>query len=174
MIANARMYSVTPEVADLWDRLLASLGRRAGLDLEIVGHPAPKPLADLWQREGKAAVFMCGLPFSRGQFDIEPLVAPVPSPAAYHGQPQYWSELVVRRDSPCRTLADTFGGRMAFTVADSQSGYAAPLHLLRTVPGEFPRYREIVAPTISPLGALLAVIGGEADVAPVDSYAFAL
>jgi ABC-type phosphate/phosphonate transport system substrate-binding protein len=174
MIANARMYAVTPEVGALWQRLLSALGQRAAIDLEIVSHPAPQPLAELWQREHKAAVFMCGLPFARGTFAADLLAAPVPSPAAYEGRPEYWSELVVRRDSPYRSLADTYGQRIAFTVPDSQSGYAAPLNFLRTQPGPWPRYREVVAPCITPLGALQAVIGGLADVAPVDSYAFAL
>ena len=117
---------------------------------------------------------MCGLPFARGSFAAQLIAAPVPAPAAYQGRAEYWSELVVRRDSPYRTLADTFGHRIAFTVADSQSGYAAPLNFLRTLPGDFPRYREVVAPCITPLGALTAVIDGSADIAPVDSYAFSL
>jgi ABC-type phosphate/phosphonate transport system substrate-binding protein len=174
MIANARMYSVTPQVAQLWGRLLESLGKRAGMALEIVTHAPPKPLTELWQREDKAAVFMCGLPFSSGSFAAQILAAPVPSPAAFQGLSRYWSELVVRRDSPYRDFADTFGHRMAFTVADSQSGYAAPLHYLRGLDGGFPRFAEIVAPSITPTGALNAVIEGLADVAAVDSYAFAL
>jgi ABC-type phosphate/phosphonate transport system substrate-binding protein len=178
MIANARMYSVTPEVADLWRGLLEALGNAAGVDLAVVSHAPPAPLAELWQREDKAAVFMCGLPFSRGAFAAQLLAAPVPSPAAFQGLPCYWSELLVRRDSGFRTLEDTFGHRIAFTVADSQSGYAAALNHLRAQQGEFPRqfphYGEVVAPRVTPLGALTAVIQGFADVAPVDSYAFAL
>jgi ABC-type phosphate/phosphonate transport system substrate-binding protein len=174
MIANARMYSVSAEVAALWGRLLKSVGAQARMELEIATHAAPAPLAELWQREDKAAVFMCGLPFSSGSFAAQVLAAPVPSPAAFQGQPRYWSELVVRRDSHYRNLADTFGHRMAFTVADSQSGFAAPLHHLSGIEGPFPRFAEIVAPRITPLGALNAVIEGSADIAPVDSYAFAL
>ena len=174
MIANARMYSVTAEVGELWGRLLESIGRLAGMDLEIASHPAPAPLADLWRREDKAAVFMCGLPYSRGAFHAQMLAAPVPSPSAFAGQPRYWSELVVHRDSDYRTLADTFGHRVAFTVADSQSGYAAPISHLSGIEGRFPRFREIVAPRVTPLGALTAVIDGAADLAPVDAYSFAL
>jgi ABC-type phosphate/phosphonate transport system substrate-binding protein len=173
-IANARMYSVTAQVTDLWRRLLLELGRESGTPLEIVEHAAPAPLAELWQREDKAAVFMCGLPYSRATFAAQILAAPVPSPAEFAGLPRYWSELVVRTDSEFKRLEDTFGRRMAFTVADSQSGYAAPLNLLRACPGAHPRYAEIVAPQVTPLGALKAVIEGAAEVAPVDSYAFAL
>jgi ABC-type phosphate/phosphonate transport system substrate-binding protein len=174
MIANARMYSVAPKVAALWRQLLESIGKLARMDLEVVTHAAPKPLAELWQRQDKAAVFMCGLPFALGTFAAQLLAAPVPSPPAFKGQPRYWSALVVRRDSDFRTLADTFGHRMALTAADSQSGHAAPLDYLRKIEGPFPRFSEIIAPQITPLGALSAVLAGVADLAPIDSYAFAL
>ncbi len=168
------MYSVTAQVADLWRQLLFAMGREAGMEIEVVEHPAPAPLAQLWQRADKAAVFMCGLPYSQAAFAAQIIAAPVPTPADFGGQPRYWSELVVRADSQFSTIEDTFGRRMAFTVADSQSGYAAPLNFLRTRPGPHPRYAEIIAPRVTPLGALQAVIDGAAEVAPVDSYAFAL
>jgi len=189
LIANARMYSVSAQVADLWRQLLVELGRAAGTDLEFIEHAAPAPLQQLWQREDMAAVFMCGLPYSRRvsaargsagrstarHMEVPQLIAaPVPSPPDFRGVPRYWSELVVRRDSRFEKLADTFGGRIAFTVADSQSGYAAPLNFLKKQPGPHPRYAEVVAPAVTPLGALEAVIDGAADIAPIDSYAFAL
>jgi ABC-type phosphate/phosphonate transport system substrate-binding protein len=179
LIANARMYSVSAQVADLWRRLLLGVGREAGMDLEMVEHAAPAPLEELWQRQDQAAVFMCGLPFARGRAvggncTSQIIAAPVPSPADFRGMPIYWSELVVRSDSRFATIADTFGGRIAFTVAQSQSGYAAPLRFLAQGPGPEPRYGEVVAPCVTPLNALRAVIDGAADVAPIDSYAFAL
>ncbi len=168
------MYSVTAEVGELWRRLLLELGRESGTDLEWLEHPAPAPLEQLWQREDQAAVFMCGLPLARGRYAAQIVAAPVPSPPAFQGLPCYWSELVVRRDSSFAAPEDTFGRRIAFTVADSQSGFAAPLNFLRAQPGPHPRYEELIAPQITPRGALQAVIDGVAEIAPVDSYAFAL
>ncbi len=81
---------------------------------------------------------------------------------------------MVRRDRHWQTLADTFGGRLALTVPDSQSGFLAPLRHLMGVVGEFPPYREVIAPRVTPLGAMSAVIDGTADVAPIDSYALCL
>jgi ABC-type phosphate/phosphonate transport system substrate-binding protein len=37
-----------------------------------------------------------------------------------------------------------------------------------------PLYREVVAPTFTPIGSLMSVIEQRAEVAPLDSYAFAL
>ena len=174
MIANARMYSVGPQAASLWRRLLAELIGHAGADVALIEHVEPAPIDELWAREDKAAVFMCGLPFSRSSAPVHLLAAPVPSPADFRGLPQYWSELVVRKQSTSETIEDTFGGKIALTVPDSQSGCLAALYYLKTVANRFPLYAEVVTPQITPLGALSAVIEGLADVAPIDSYAFCL
>jgi ABC-type phosphate/phosphonate transport system substrate-binding protein len=174
MIANARMYSVSPEAAGLWRSLLAAVIEQAGLDIRVLEHTAPAPINELWQRPDKAAVFMCGLPFSRSDPRPELIAAPVPSPPDFRGLPQYWSEMVVRKDSGYQTIQDTFGGRIALTVPDSQSGCMAALYYLTTAAGRFPLYGEVIAPKVTPLGAMSAVIDGAADVAPIDSYAYRL
>ena len=178
MIANARMYSVTPEVGLLWRRLLAAVLGKVDPPVELVDHRPPAPIAELWARPDKAAVFMCGLPQSLASPRPALVAAPVPSPAAYRGRACYWSDLVVRADSGFEALAQTFGHRLALTTPESQSGYAAPLHELMThVPtrkGGQPLFREVIAPVFTPMGALRAVIDGHADTAPLDSYALAL
>jgi len=174
MIANARMYSVTPEVGALWRRLLGAVLAKADPSVEIVDHAPPAPIAELWARPDKAAVFMCGLPQSLSVPRPALVAAPVPSPAAYGGRACYWTELVVRADSPFATLELTFGHRLALTTPESQSGFAAPLQALMAYGGARPLYREVVAPAVTPMGALQAVIERRAEVAPIDSYAFAL
>jgi len=178
MIANARMYSVTPQAAAAWRRLLVAVlaraAREGGPTVEIVDHAPPAPIAELWARPDKAAVFMCGLPYSLAMPQPEPIVAPVPSPAEYGGRACYWSDIVVRADSPFETIEQTFGHRLALTTPESQSGYAALLHALMPYAASTPLYREIIEPRFTPMGALTAVIERKAEVAPLDSYAFAL
>jgi ABC-type phosphate/phosphonate transport system substrate-binding protein len=179
MIANARMYSVTPQVAALWRALLAAVLDDVGLEgaggpVEIVDHAPPAPISELWKRPDKAAVFMCGLPYSLAAPQPTLVVAPIPSPAAYGGRACYWSDVVVRADSPFRSLEQTFGHRLALTTPESQSGYAALLHALMPFGSAKPLYREIIEPRFTPMGALTAVIEKKAEVAPLDSYAFAL
>jgi ABC-type phosphate/phosphonate transport system substrate-binding protein len=174
VIANARMYSVSPDAAKLWRALLAAVIGRAGLDIRLLEHAEPAPIDELWRRPDMAAVFMCGLPFSRAHPHPLLVAAPVPSPAEFGGLPQYWSELVVREDSGMRTMEDTFGGRLALTVPDSQSGCLAALHYLMTAAHRFPPYREVITPKVTPLGAVSAVIDGAAEVAPIDSFALRL
>ena len=174
MIANARMYSVTPPVAALWRSLLRAILTDSGMTIEVMDHAPPAPISELWQRPDKAAVFMCGLPCSLATPQPELVVAPVPSPSEYHGRACYWSDIVVRADSPFQTIEQTFGHRLALTTPESQSGYTALLHALMPYAASTPLYREIIEPRFTPMGALTAVIEGKAEVAPLDSYAFAL
>jgi ABC-type phosphate/phosphonate transport system substrate-binding protein len=174
VIANARMYSVCAQAAQNWHALLSGVAKAAGLNIEVIEHSAPKSIAELWQRTDMAAVFMCGLPFSRSQPRPFLIAAPVPSPVEFGRRPEYWSEWVVHRDSPFEGIEATFGGRLALTEPHSQSGYAAALQFLMPYGGDFPLYREIISPTVNPLGAINAVVNRAADIAPIDSLAFAL
>jgi ABC-type phosphate/phosphonate transport system substrate-binding protein len=174
MIANARMYSVSPQVAELWRLLLTTVSEQAGIRAAVIEHPAPLPIDELWLRNDMAAVFMCGLPYSRAQPQPALIAAPVPSGAEFAGRPEYWSELVVREDSPFESIEATFGGRLALTLPNSQSGYAAPLQFLMSRAASAPLYKEIISPAVNPLGAASAVISGAADVAPIDAFAFQL
>jgi ABC-type phosphate/phosphonate transport system substrate-binding protein len=91
---------------------------------------------------------MCGLPFSRAEPQPVLMAAPVPSPPEFENLPQYWSDFVVREDSAFRTLDDTYGGRIAFTVPDSQSGCLAALsHFMSVAQRDMPLFREVIAPT---------------------------
>jgi ABC-type phosphate/phosphonate transport system substrate-binding protein len=174
MIANARMYSMSTEVGALWRALLSALFAEAGLPVTLIDHAEPAPIEELWQRSDMGAVFMCGLPFSRAEPRPLLVAAPVPSPPEFGGEARYWSDFVVREDSAFRTVPDTLGKRIALTVPGSQSGCLAALTYFMAAHAEPPLFGEVIAPTITPLGALSAVISGTADIAPIDSYALEL
>jgi ABC-type phosphate/phosphonate transport system substrate-binding protein len=182
MIANARMYAVGAQAAELWRALLSAVTAQAGLNVEVIEHAPPACLDDLWRRTDMAAVFMCGLPYSRADPKPTLIAAPVPAAAEFAGLPKYWSELVVRSDSPFYDLESTLGGTICLTAPNSQSGYAAALQYLMAVDAaraakagaRSPLYREIAAPAVTPLGAVTAVVSGAADVAPIDAYAYRL
>jgi ABC-type phosphate/phosphonate transport system substrate-binding protein len=192
MIANARMYAVDAQTGELWRELLATVTAQAGLNVEVIEHAPPAAIDDLWHRPDMAAVFMCGLPYSRANPQPTLIAAPVPAPAEFAARPEYWSELVVRSDSRFEDLESTFGGKLCLTAPNSQSGYAAALQYLvafdmardstardsttrhSKAGARSPLYREIVAPAVTPLGAATAVVAGAADVAPIDAYAYRL
>ena len=71
--------------------------------------------------------WICGLPYvwkvDRPHLQIELLAAPVMQPPRYQDQPIYFSDVVVRRDSPYQTFADLRGTTWAYNDPNSQSGY---------------------------------------------------
>ncbi len=177
LVACARMYAVTPVARDAWRALLAEAGRRAGLDLTVIDHAYPAPLAELWGRPDLAAAFMCGWPLAQRDYSHPIVAAPAPSDWASAGRAVYRTHFIVAKDAPFQTLEDTFGQRMAFTVEDSHSGYNAPRHHLlpyRRAREGAPLFKAMIGPVITPRRVLETVAAGEADVGPLDSYAYAL
>ena len=169
------MYSVSPEAAGLWRRLLAAVIEHAGLDIELLlNTPRPRPSMSCGNAPTRRP---CSCAACRSPV---PILAPSSSPRRSPRRPIFAAcsaalgEMVVRKDSRYQTIEDTFGGRIALTVPDSQSGCLAALHYLMAVADRFPLYGEVTAPKVTPLGAMSAVIDGAADVAPIDSYAFCL
>ena len=77
---------------------------------------------------------------------------------------------IVRADSEFTQLQETFGGRIGWTVAHSQSGYNAVRHHLLRYEGPPPLYRDWVGPLVTPRRVIEAVLADEIDVGPLDSY----
>ena len=173
MLANARMYSVTPAAAEAWRAVIGWVTREAGVPVEFVEHGPPKLLSELWARDDLGVVQMCGLPASLRQPAPTILAAPQPSLPRYQGKAIYMSDIAVRADAPFRTLEDTFGGVAGYTLKDSQSGYFAWRTLLLT---KYPdaKYREIVGGLLNPRGVIQALVSGKIDVGPLDGYVFDL
>ncbi len=172
MIACSRMYNVMPEARAGWDAIFEWVAERSGVALEVIAHPAPAPIEALWARDDMGCVFMCGWPYAMAAPRPRLVAAPVPSPDRYGGgKAVYFTDLVVRRDSPYRKLQDTFGGRIAWTLETSHSGYNALRHHLLKYrsPARPTLYACSVGPLVSPIRALQSLIDDAADVAPVDS-----
>lgn len=175
-VANARMYSVNPATTSAWRELFGWLARESSVDLRVVDHAFPLPLADLWSRSDLACAFMCGFPYMLAARPPRPVAAPVPIGAPISGRPVYATRLVVREDSKYGSLEDTFGGRLGYTVEDSHSGYNALRHHL--LPYYRQRgvrlYRESIGPLFTPRRVVDALLADDIDVGPLDSYALDL
>jgi ABC-type phosphate/phosphonate transport system substrate-binding protein len=173
MLANARMYSVTPAAAEAWRAVIGWAAREAAVPVEFVEHGPPKLLSDLWARDDLGIVQMCGLPASLRKPAPTIIAAPQPSLPRYQGRAIYMSDIAVRADSPFRTLEDTFGGVAGYTLKDSQSGYFAFRSLLLTKHPDA-KYRQIVGGLLNPRGVIQALIDNKIDVGPLDGYVFDL
>ena len=174
-VANARMYSVIESVKADWKVLLSWVLARAGLPWEVIDYNPPAPLSLLWARNDLGLAMMCGLPYAQrigtaGQPTL--VAAPIPSPARYGGQAVYFTDLVVRSDAPYRTLQDTFGGTVGYTLADSMSGGVVLRRHLEgyRTPQQPWLYRAAVGNLINARGVIEALATGRIDVGPLDSY----
>ena len=69
-----------------------------------------------------------------------------------------------------------FGKRFAYSAEDSQSGYHAPRRLLAPYARArgLPLFASTVGPLITPRRVVEAIIAGDADAGPLDSYALDL
>lgn len=171
LISNARMYAVSPEAEEAWRLLLRHVAQAAGVEFDYLPYPAPQPLEVLWRRPDLGCVFMCGFPIAMDLADVVPIAAPIPAAPWAAGRPVYRSDLIVRADSPFRTLEDTFGGTLGWTVDHSHSGFnALRHHLLRYRNGGAPVYRQSVGPLVTARKILDSVLDRSIDVGPLDSY----
>lgn len=172
LIANARMYAVTPEAEAAWQDLLAHVTQAAGLDLDYVPHPGMHLLESLWRRPDLGCVFMCGYPIALKLADVVPIAAPIPAVAWAEGRAVYRSDLIVRTDSPYTSLEETFGGTVGWTVEHSHSGFNALRHHL--LPHRKPGHDQVFARSVGSLLAarkiLDSVVDGSIDIGPLDGY----
>ena len=71
--------------------------------------------------------WICGWPYVRKRRrsppNLELLAAPVPAGERYGGRPIYFSDVVVRADSPYQTFSDLRGAAWGYNEPGSQSGY---------------------------------------------------
>jgi ABC-type phosphate/phosphonate transport system substrate-binding protein len=175
-VANARMYSVDSGVALAWNELFDWLAQESDVDLRVINHGFPAPLAELWSRPDLGCAFMCGFPYRLSKNPPRPVAAPVPLGAPLPGRPVYATRLVVRADSWFRSLEDSFGGRLGYTAEDSHSGYNALRHHL--LPYRLQRgaslYRQSIGPLFTPRRVVEAIVEDRLDIGPLDSYALDL
>jgi phosphonate transport system substrate-binding protein len=116
--------------------------------------------------------FMCGWPyaqrFDRADRRFELLCAPVMAAPRYRGRPLYFTDVIVRHDSPLRTFADLRGRSYAYNDAGSHSGHNMPrAHLLAL--GETSGYFGRVLASGSHQASIRLVADGAVDASGIDS-----
>lgn len=161
--------------ADFFDRVASSLGRMMGrrtsllLETDVSG---PTGGFDDPFSRGEADVgFMCAPPFVRlRELDpppVELLGAPVFRDVRASGRPVYFSEVVVRRGDPARSIEDLDERSWAYNDACSLSGYYSLLDKISQigVDSETLELRH----SGSHLASIELLVRGEVDAAAIDS-----
>jgi phosphonate transport system substrate-binding protein len=116
--------------------------------------------------------WICGLPYvwkaDRASPGIRLMAAPVMRLARYQDAPIYFSDVVVRGDSPFHRLADLRGATWAYNEPGSQSGYNITRYTL-AVRGETGRFFGRVIASGAHQRSLQMILRGEVDASAIDS-----
>ena len=121
--------------------------------------------------------FLCGLPYvelaRQPHPPVELLAAPVLTGERYGGRPIYFSDVIVREDSPFRSFSELRGRVWAFNDPDSHSGYNVTRHRLVSM-GETEGFFGRVVEAGSHQRSIRMVCSGEIDAAAIDSQVLAV
>lgn len=151
--------------------VVAYLGEVTGLATEMIADTSPGMEAMFGEGRIEAA-FGCGLPYVWKAAGPSPTVrlmaAPVLPAARYNDQPVYFSDVIVRNDSPYRAFEDLRGATFAYNQTVSFSGYVLPLyHMLKT--GRTDGFFGQTVASGSHAVSMDWVESGQADAAAIDS-----
>jgi phosphonate transport system substrate-binding protein len=120
---------------------------------------------------------ICGLPYvwlaDRHSAPVEPLAAPVLVGARYGGRPIYYSDVIVRHDSPITCLEELRGRSWAYNEPTSHSGHTVTLYSLVTI-GARPGFLGPVVEAAFHQRAIRMVHSGSVDAAAIDSQVLAI
>ncbi len=149
------------------------LAQKTGLAIDFIDDIPWQEREHRLLEEGSIDIgWICGLPYvghaDRPAPQVELLVAPVMAGQRYGAQPVYFSDVVVRHDSPFQRFADLRGAAWAYNEPASHSGSnVVRYHLaeLRESAGFFGRVIESGAHQRS----LQLILAGEIDAAAIDS-----
>jgi len=117
-------------------------------------------------------LWVCGLPYvekaDRSGPDIEILAVPAPVGERYRSRPVYFSDIVVRSESPYGSLFDLRGARWVYNETRSHSGY----NVVRAYLAEFAQHWQFFSEAVESgahTASLEMVLGGAVDGAAIDS-----
>lgn len=116
--------------------------------------------------------WICGRPYTRlvddTQAPIRLLAAPVMSGERYKGQPIYFSDVIVRRESPFQRFSDLRGATWACNEPGSQSGYHITRYHLACIGEAGPYFGKTIF-SGAHLNSLAMVLDGVIDASAIDS-----
>lgn len=157
----------------LYELVTEEVGRRLSLRTELVVETSYQSC----ENDSNEVCFVCSLPyvtFERRGLDLAiPVVAPVLKGARYGGQPIYFSDVIVHRDSPFRSFLDLRGRSWAYNEPLSHSGYGITrYHLVQL--GETNGFFGKVVEAQFHQEAIRMVARGEVDGSAIDSQVLAV
>lgn len=112
--------------------------------------------------------WICSLPYALNSDKFEILAAPIMTGARYAAQPVYFSDVIVRAESPFQHFLDLRGASWAYNEPNSQSGYNIIRHHLAQL-GETVGFFGRVFASGTHLNSIDMVLDGRIDTSAIDS-----
>lgn len=155
----------------LYERITEHLADRLGGGVELLDGTLAERRRRLDAGEADVA-FICGWPYAlrhdRPEPEVALLCAPVMAAPRYGGRPVYFTDVVVRRDHPARSVADLRGAAWSYNDTGSHSGYNVMRHHLLQL-GETRGYFGRVVDAGTHQGSIQMVLDGAIDASGIDS-----
>jgi phosphonate transport system substrate-binding protein len=164
---------LAPNMLPVYRFLATRIGECLGRPIELTVGTS----FDQFQRGEADVGVICGLPYvwlaARQPAPVEPLAAPVLADDRYGGRPVYYSDVIVRRDSPITCLEELRGCSWAFNESASHSGHTVTLYSLVRM-GARPDFFARVVEAGFHQRAIRLVHAGAVDAAAIDSQVLAV
>jgi len=159
-----------PAVADI----IAFLSRQLGIATRFINDITWQEREHLLNDHKIDVGWICGAPYVQRMYRgdaIELLAAPVYAAPRYMNKPVYFSDIMVRHDSPIHTFADLRGARWAYNNIGSHSGYEVVRHYLAQhgVNGDY--FGSVVCSGAHQL-SMEMIASGEIDASAIDTTVF--
>jgi phosphonate transport system substrate-binding protein len=148
------------------------VGERLGLTTQFVDGIPWQVRQQLLDEGVIHSGWICGLPYvllaDRYRPRMELLAAPVMAGVRYAGRPVYFSDVVVRHDSPARSFLDLRGSRWGYNEPRSHSGYEVVRFYLSQL-GERTGFFGKAIETGAHQETLRSILEREVDASAIDS-----
>lgn len=156
----------------VYRQITGYVGEKTGRKVELIDGLSYESISKMLASGDVEVGFVCGLPYvlahDKPSPEVDLLVAPVMKAARYAGKPKYFSDLVVRTDSPYKKLEDLKGKAYVYNDELSNSGYNLPRFRLVSA-GLTDGFFGSVKRSGSHEESLRMVANGEAEASYVDS-----
>jgi phosphate/phosphite/phosphonate ABC transporter binding protein len=164
---------LAPNMLPVYRCLAERISDRLGQPVELVVGTS----FDQFERGEADLGVICGLPYvwlaDRHPSPVEPLAAPVLHGARYGGRPIYYSDVIVRHDSPISRVEELEGRSWAYNEPASHSGHTVTLYSLVAM-GAQPGFLGRVVEAGFHQRAIRLVAAGAVDAAAIDSQVLAI
>ena len=148
------------------------MASQAGIPIKFVNDIAWQERERLLDNGSIQIAWICGLPYvlkaDKALPVIELLAAPIMKGERYQGRTIYFSDVIVRKDSPFKTFKDLRGASWAYNEPNSQSGYNIVRYHLATT-GETGKYFGRVVASGSHLNSIHMILNSQIDASAIDS-----